>query len=137
MNKFDFVIIGGGVMGTSVAFHLGALSAKNVLLLEQGTVGSGKTAQSSGLIRTRYSIPKNMELARDSWWAFKNFPEYVQDEDASSGLVECGYMICSPPGKRCESLRATLRVQQQLGIEIHLLAESEARELLPIAKFED
>src|SRR5882672_2438969 len=104
MQRFDFVIIGGGVIGASVAFHLSALGAKSVLLIEQETLGSGTTAQSSGLIRTHYSITQNIALARDSWWAFKNFPEYVQDEDASSGLVECGYVICAPPGKRRESL---------------------------------
>ena len=49
MKTFDFVIICGGVIGASVAFHLAALGAKNVLLLEQSTVGSGTTAQSSGL----------------------------------------------------------------------------------------
>ena len=67
MEKFDVVVIGGGVIGTSVAFHLSRLGAKKVLLLERETVGSGTTSQSSGILRTHYSVRENVELAKRSW----------------------------------------------------------------------
>lgn len=137
MSHYDFVVIGAGVIGASVAHHLAALGAKSVLVLEQGTIGAGTTSQSSGLLRTHYSVRQNVELARSSWWAFNNFAEYVGDDEASCGLVKCGYMICAPEGDKLEPLRASLRSQQDMGIEVQLLSKDEARERMPIAQFDD
>ena len=137
MSHYDFVVIGAGVIGASVAHHLAALGAKSVLVLERGTIGAGTTSQSSGLLRTHYSVRQNVELARSSWWAFNNFAEYVGDDEASCGLVKCGYMICAPEGDKLDPLRASLDAQRDMGIEVQLLARDEARERLPIASFDD
>ncbi|RZF26715.1 FAD-binding oxidoreductase [Paraburkholderia sp. UYCP14C] len=137
MSHYDFVVIGAGVIGASVAHHLAALGAKSVLVLERSTIGAGTTSQSSGLLRTHYSVKQNVELARSSWWAFNNFAEYVGDDEASCGLVKCGYMICAPDGDKIEPLHASLTTQQDMGIEVQLLDRSEARERLPIAQFDN
>ncbi|TCK84089.1 FAD-binding oxidoreductase [Paraburkholderia sp. BL9I2N2] len=137
MSHYDFVVIGAGVIGASVAHHLAALGAKSVLVLERSTIGAGTTSQSSGLLRTHYSVKQNVELARSSWWAFNNFAEYVGDDEASCGLVKCGYLICAPDGDKIEPLRASLSAQQDMGIEVQLLDRAEARERLPIAQFDD
>ncbi len=137
MSHYDFVVIGAGVIGASVAHHLAAEGARSVLVIERGTIGAGTTSQSSGLLRTHYSVRQNVELARSSWWAFNNFAEYVGDDEASCGLVKCGYMICSPEGDKLEPLRASLAAQQEMGIEVQLLDKDEARERLPIAQFDD
>jgi glycine/D-amino acid oxidase-like deaminating enzyme len=137
MSHYDFVVIGAGLIGASVAHHLAALGANSVLVLEQGTIGAGTTSQSSGLLRTHYSVRQNVELARSSWWAFNNFAEYVADDEASCGLVKCGYMICAPEGDKLEPLRASLRSQQDMGIEVQLLSKEEAHERMPIAQFDD
>ncbi|WP_109477512.1 FAD-binding oxidoreductase [Paraburkholderia sp. C35] len=137
MSHYDFVVIGAGVIGASVAHHLAALGAKSVLVLERGTIGAGTTSQSSGLLRTHYSVRQNVELARSSWWAFNNFAEYVGDDEASCGLVKCGYMICAPGGDKLDPLRASLDAQRDMGIEVQLLNRDEARERLPIASFDD
>jgi glycine/D-amino acid oxidase-like deaminating enzyme len=137
MSHYDFVVIGAGVIGASVAHHLAASGATSVLVLERGTIGAGTTSQSSGLLRTHYSVRQNVELARSSWWAFNNFAEYVGDDEASCGLVKCGYLICAPEGDKLEPLRASLAAQQDMGIEVQLLDRGEARERLPIAQFDD
>ncbi|APA89920.1 FAD-binding oxidoreductase (plasmid) [Paraburkholderia sprentiae WSM5005] len=137
MSHYDFVVIGAGVIGASVAHHLAALGAKSVLVLERSTIGAGTTSQSSGLLRTHYSVKQNVELARSSWWAFNNFAEYVGDDEASCGLVKCGYMISAPDGGKIDPLRASLIAQQDMGIEVQLLDRTEARERLPIAQFDD
>ncbi|HXZ08343.1 MAG TPA: FAD-binding oxidoreductase [Paraburkholderia sp.] len=137
MSHYDFVVIGAGVIGASVAHHLAASGATSVLVLEQGMIGAGTTSQSSGLLRTHYSVRQNVELARSSWWAFNNFAEYVGDDEASCGLVKCGYMICAPEGDKLAPLRASLAAQQDMGIEVQLLDRAQARERLPIAQFDD
>lgn len=137
MNTYDVVVIGAGVIGSSVAFHLAKLGARNVLLLDRGTIGAGTTSQSSGILRTHYSVKENVELARQSWAVFNNFTQYLEDEDAACGMVKCGYMIVAPEGDKLEPLRASLQQQQDQGIPLELLDRAQARELLPIAHFDD
>jgi sarcosine oxidase subunit beta len=137
MSHYDFIVIGAGVIGASVAHHLATLGAESVLVVDRGTIGAGTTSQSSGLLRTHYSVRQNVELARSSWHAFNNFAAYVDDDEASCGLVKCGYMICAPEGDKLAPLQASLDAQQGMGIEVQLLSRAEARERLPIAQFDD
>ena len=137
MEKFDVIVIGGGVIGTSVAFHLAQFGARRVLLLERDMVGSGTTSQSSGILRTHYSVRENVELARRSWEAFENFPAYVGDEEASCGLVRCGYLISAAEGDKLEPLRVSLKQQEAQGVRLEYLTPHQAAELLPIASFDD
>ena len=137
MQAWDVIVIGAGVIGTSVAWNLAALGARRVLVLEQGQVGAGTTAQSSGILRTHYSVVENIELAQRSWAVFEHFAEHLQDEEASAGLVKCGYLIAAPEGDKLEALRAALQAQQARGIEVQLLSPDEAAARLPIARFDD
>ncbi|MDN7181389.1 FAD-binding oxidoreductase [Caballeronia sp. SEWSISQ10-4 2] len=137
MSHYDFIVIGAGVIGASVAHHLATLGAKSVLVVDRGTIGAGTTSQSSGLLRTHYSVRQNVELARSSWHAFNNFAAYVDDDEASCGLVKCGYMICAPEGDKLAPLQASLDAQRSMGIEVQLLSKDEAHERLPIAHFDD
>jgi len=137
MEKFDAIVIGAGVIGASVAYHLARLGAKRVLVLERSQIGSGTSTQSSGILRTHYSVIENVELARRSWSVFTNFAEYLQDDDASAGLVKCGYLICAPDGPKLAPLQAALEGQRAQGIEVQFLGREEAQARLPIAHFDD
>ena len=137
MNSWDFIVIGAGVIGTSVAYNLAALGAKRILVLERDQIGSGTTAQSSGILRTHYSVLENMALAQQSWAVFENFAEHLQDEEASAGLVRCGYLIASPDGPKLAPLREALAAQRARGISVNHLTQSEAADILPICRFND
>ncbi|WP_338759659.1 FAD-binding oxidoreductase [Massilia sp. METH4] len=137
MQTYDAIVIGAGVIGTSVAYHLAALGAGKVLVLDRSLIGAGTTSQSSGILRTHYSVAENVELARLSWSTFNAFPEYLDDPEASSGIVKCGYLICAPEGPKLEPLRSALLGQQAQGIPVSLLDRQQAAELLPIAQFDD
>jgi sarcosine oxidase subunit beta len=84
MNRYEAIVIGAGVIGTSVAYQLARLGAKQVLVLDRGAIGAGTTAQSSGILRTHYSVPENVELALASWQVFQDFAAYLGDADASA-----------------------------------------------------
>jgi sarcosine oxidase subunit beta len=135
-ESYDFIVIGAGVIGTSVAFHLAELGARRVLVLERLQIGSGTGAQSSGILRTHYSVPENVQLAHQSWAAFNAFAQYVDDPEASSGLVNCGYMIAAGGDERVAALRASLQQQKNMGIAVELLDATQAQERLPIARFD-
>jgi sarcosine oxidase subunit beta len=137
MDGCDVVVIGGGVVGCSVAWHLAALGAGRVVVLERRQVGAGTTAQSSGILRTHYSVPENVELARRSWAVFERLADYLGDPDAASGLVRCGYLIAAPEGPKLQALHDALAQQAAMGIEVRTLTPTEAAALLPIARFDD
>src|SRR6218665_1531020 len=63
MESFDAIVIGAGVIGCSVAYHLARLGSKKVLVLERTQIGAGTSAQSSGILRTHYSVIENVRLA--------------------------------------------------------------------------
>jgi sarcosine oxidase, subunit beta len=136
-THFDAIVIGAGVVGCSVAYHLTALGAGRVLVLDRTQVGAGTTAQSSGILRTHYSVPENVELARRSWRVFEDFANYLDDEEASAGLVKCGYLIAAPEGPKLAPLKASLAAQQAVGIPVHLLTKTQASARLPICRFDD
>lgn len=137
MQSYDAIVIGAGVIGSSVAYHLARLGARQVLVLDRLQIGAGTSTQSSGILRTHYSVIENVELAKRSWSVFKDFAGYLGDEDASAGLVKCGYLICAPEGPKLEPLRQSLAGQERMGVEVRLLDRDAARELLPIAHFDD
>jgi sarcosine oxidase subunit beta len=137
MKNYDVIVIGAGVIGCSVAYHLSRLGAKSVLVLEQSQIGAGTTSQSSGILRTHYSVPENVALAKDSWQVFTDFANYLGDEDAAAGLVKCGYLIAAPDGPKLGPLAAALKAQQAQGIEVQLLDRRQGEALLPIASLTD
>lgn len=137
MNHFDVIVIGAGVIGSSVAFHLAQLGAGRVLVLDRTQIGSGTTAQSSGILRTHYSVAENVTLAKQSWQVFKAFASYLGDDEASAGLVQCGYLIAAPEGAKLAPLRQALAGQRAKGITVNLIDAKAAQALLPIARFDD
>lgn len=137
MESYDAIVIGAGVIGSSVAYHLARFGAKKVLVLDRSQIGAGTSTQSSGILRTHYSVIENVELAKRSWSVFTDFSAYLEDEEAASGLVKCGYLICAPDGPKLSPLQLALEGQRAMGIEVQFLGKEEARSLLPIAHFDD
>ena len=82
-------------------------------------------------------MPENVELARRSWQVFESFAAYLEDDEASAGLVRCGYLIAAPDGPKLAPLRDALAAQQAQGIAVHLLTPQEAAQRLPICRFDD
>ena len=136
-SSHDAIVIGAGVIGVSIAYHLAALGARDVVVLDRGQVGSGTSSQSSGILRTHYSVPENVELARRSWQVFDAFAAYLDDDEASAGLVKCGYLIAAPDGPKLAPLRAALLAQQAQGIAVQVLSPHDAAQRLPICRFDD
>jgi sarcosine oxidase, subunit beta len=135
--SYDAIVIGAGVVGCSVAYHLTALGAGRVLVLDRTQVGAGTTAQSSGILRTHYSVPENVALAQRSWRVFEDFANYLGDDEASAGLVRCGYLIAAPEGPKLAPLKASLAAQQAMGITVNVLTATQAADRLPICRFDD
>jgi sarcosine oxidase subunit beta len=137
MEEFDAIVIGGGVIGVSIAYHLARFGAQRVALLERGQLGSGTTAQSSCILRTHYSVPENVALAKAALAIFRDFPAYLEDGEAESGYHRCGYLIVAPAGAPADAVRASLAAERALGIDAREIGADEAVRIHPLLRLDD
>jgi sarcosine oxidase subunit beta len=127
VDTAEVVVIGGGVMGTSLAFHLARRQAGRVVLLEKATVCSGTSAKSSAIVRTHYTTPTTAAMALRARRVFERFSDEVGGD---SGFVQSGMLFIGPAARRA-TVEATLRMNQGLGIEASLVDASEVARLAP------
>ena len=129
----DVVIIGGGVVGTSAAFHLAEAGA-SVVLLERDQLGSGSTSKAAGGVRAQFSDPLNIRIAQRSLAAFKDFgrrPGWEID------LHEVGYLFLLTREQEVEAFTRNVALQNELGVPSRMISAAEARELSPLLEVDD
>jgi sarcosine oxidase subunit beta len=127
METADVVVIGGGVMGTSIAFNLARRRAGRVVLLEKNTVCSGTSAKSSAIVRTHYTTRPTAQMALLARGIFERWADEVGGE---SGFVRTGMLFVGPPESR-DRVERTLRMNQEVGIEASLIGPDELRAISP------
>jgi sarcosine oxidase, subunit beta len=89
-RRSNVVIIGGGVMGTSIAFHLAEAGVRDIVVIERNTLGSGSSAKPLGGVRATFSDPGNIVLGQRSLEAFERFHEKFKID---IGLQQVGYLF--------------------------------------------
>ena len=125
-NTADIIIIGAGVHGTSLAFHLGQHGVK-ALILERNFIGSGATGRSSGLIRMHYDVREDSELAWVSFGYFRNWSEIVGGE---SGFTRTGFLQIVAREHE-DALRLNTAMNQNIGIPTFLISADDVARLAP------
>jgi sarcosine oxidase subunit beta len=113
----DILIIGGGVMGASIAYHLAKLGDGRVLLLERQGLGTGTTGRSGAIVRQHYSNDFTIRMAMDSLGVFQHFDDLIGGD---CGFTTTG-MIVMVDEDGSESLRANVRMQQEQGVNTQLI----------------
>ena len=124
----DIVIIGGGVIGTSILFNLGRLGVTDTLLLEKDVLGSGSTGRSQAICRMHYSNPVTAKMAWKSLSVFTHFTEMVGGE---SGFVETGYLVVVREEDR-GGLERNVAMLCQLGIDTMQVTANDLRDIAPM-----
>ena len=127
MRTADVVIIGGGVTGCSIAFHLAERGVRDVVVLERRFLAAGGTGRSVGVMRQLYPTPEASRMVLHSLRVFQNFRE-VTGGDAH--YVQCGAVIAVGPDQKAALVR-TLESQREIGIQARLLGPDDIRELEP------
>jgi len=129
------VILGGGVMGASTAYHLAKRGYKDVLLLEREQFfGTGSTGRCAGGIRYQFNTEVNIRLSQKSLQMFDEFEE----ETGESALVKkCGYLFVLTQEKDLEVFRKTVELQRSLGIRTEWLPREEVRKIAAPCEFPD
>ncbi len=128
------MIIGGGVIGTSIAFHLAEAGVSDVLLLERDALASGSTARAAGGVRTQFSDELNIRIALRSIEAFMGF-------DARPGgeidLHQVGYLFALTTPEQVAAFEQSIELQNALGVPSRLLSPDQVGELNPLIRLDD
>jgi sarcosine oxidase subunit beta len=131
----DVVVIGGGVMGASTAYHLRAAGLENVLLLEKESFfGQGATGRCAGGVRYQFATEVNVRLSIASLAMFERYKEeHGQDCD----YRKCGYLFALTHPEDVETFKGNVAMQHRLGVPTEWLSGDEIRERLPYMRFDD
>jgi sarcosine oxidase subunit beta len=123
----EVVVVGGGVMGASVAFHL-AEDGADVLLLEAGELAGGSSGKPLGGVRAQFSDPANVDLGRRSLELYEDF---ARRPGAAIGLEQHGYLFLLPTDDDVAAFAAAVAIQNARGVDSRLIDVAETRRLNP------
>ncbi len=127
------VVIGGGVLGLSTAYHLAASGVRDVLLLERGALGSGSTCKAAGGVRAQFSDRVNIELGLRSLRAFETFAETFRSE---IDLHQVGYLFLLDDPAHVAAFEQNVALQNELGVPSRMIEVAEAQRLSPLVSSE-
>jgi len=130
----DVVIIGGGVTGCSIAYHLVQRGVRDVVLLEKSFLASGATGKSSACIRQHYSTLETCRMVLQSLRFFETFEERTGGRSAS--FVRVGYLLGVDDRLRTP-MESSVALQQSVGIKTRLVTPEEMREIEPRVRVDD
>ena len=128
----DIIIIGAGIHGTSLAFHLAQRGVKPIVL-ERRFLAAGATGRSSGLIRMHYDLELMSRLAWKSYQYFMNWKEIVGGD---CGFTRTGFLQLVPTEYE-DHLKANVAMHQRIGIPSLLVSSEDVRRLAPAFRTDD
>jgi len=130
--KSDMIIIGGGIHGVSLAFHLAQKGVKPIIL-EKEFIAAGATGRSGGLVRMHYDLAPESHLA---WISFQYFRYWSEVVGGVSGFTRTGFLqfVDADSGK---ALRANVQMQQEIGIPTFLIDGDDVKRLAPALYTDD
>ncbi|HXC00608.1 MAG TPA: FAD-dependent oxidoreductase, partial [Terriglobales bacterium] len=136
MHTADVVLIGGGIVGSSIAYHLVAAGCKSVLVIERESAqGKGSTGKSMGGVRAQFSTPVNIQMSLYS------IPFYASFEECLGYPCDYrpqGYLFCATTEKHLAYLRTNYEKQVDLGLRnVSLVSGDEIRGPFPQLRGDD
>jgi sarcosine oxidase, subunit beta len=123
----DVVILGAGVMGASIAFHLAKRKAGNIVVIDKDHVGRGGSGRSSALVRMHYSFPPEVQLALISLSMFQNWQDVV---GAPGDFRKTGFVRIVHPNETAR-LKLNVEMQRNLGATVDLIDKHDLQALEP------
>ncbi|UCC43105.1 MAG: FAD-binding oxidoreductase [Candidatus Zixiibacteriota bacterium] len=133
--KADIVIIGGGIVGTAVAFYLARERMGSVVLVEKEKfLGAGSTAKAAGGVRAQFHNKANIEMSMLSKRLLCRFKE---DTGADAAFDQVGYLFLLSDDKDIRVFQDSYKLQKSLGLDVHLLKPDEIARRAPHVRIDD
>jgi glycine/D-amino acid oxidase-like deaminating enzyme/glycine cleavage system aminomethyltransferase T len=132
--KAEIVIIGGGIVGASVAYHLAKLGRREVIVLEQGRLTCGTTWHAAGLVG---QMRPNRSMTRMSQYGTQLYATLEQETGLATGWKRCGSVNVARTRERWIVFQRQAAMARSFGIEVELLTPREALEKWPLLRIDD
>ncbi|MCX4815083.1 FAD-binding oxidoreductase [Streptomyces sp. NBC_01239] len=132
-RQAEVVVIGGGVIGASIAYHLARAGVRDVVLVERDELAAGSTSKAAGGVRAQFSDVLNVQLGARSLEAFARFEE---DTGYDIGLHRVGYLFLLSTPEDVASFETGVRLQNSLDVPSRMIDPAEARRLSPLISTE-
>ena len=133
-RRAEIIIIGGGIVGTSIAYYLAQKKARGVVLLEKGMLGEGSTAKCAGGIRAQFSTEINIRFSLES---FKTWNRFEEITGIDLGFKRVGYLFLATSEDEWGVFRANADLQHQFDIPAELLSPQEFQYRWPYLRVDD
>ena len=130
----EIVIVGGGIVGCSVAYHLAKLGKTDVLLLEQGKLTSGTTWHAAGLVG---QMRPNRNMTQMSKYGIELYASLELETGLATGWKQCGSVNVASTPERMKVLRKQVAMASSFGVECHEISAQEAGDKYPIMRTDD
>ncbi|MGH9324249.1 MAG: NAD(P)/FAD-dependent oxidoreductase [Vicinamibacteria bacterium] len=135
MQSAEVAIVGGGIIGASVAYHLAARGVSGVVVFErEEALGTGSTGKCAGGVRLQFSTKANVEMSRISIAALKRFEEELGE---SVDFKQNGYLFVLTTEEHLETFRTNAEKQLALGVPVQVISPEEARRIVSDLRIED
>lgn len=128
MERADVVIVGGGIVGASIAYHLAARGVRDVVVLERDQLGSGSTGRNAGGVRLQFSTEINVRLSLRSLPRIENF---AAEMGVDPHLRQVGYLFLITEERDVAPFEGSLAMWQRLGVPAQRLDAEGVRQLFP------
>ncbi|WP_313192581.1 FAD-dependent oxidoreductase [Shinella zoogloeoides] len=133
-TQAQVVIIGGGIIGCSVAYHLTKLGWRDVVLLEQGQLSGGTTWHAAGLVGQLRSHANMTSLIK---YSTQLYSELEAETGFATGWKNCGSLSVARSAERMTVLKRTAASARAQGVEIEVISPKEAQDLWPVMAIDD
>ena len=130
----DVVVIGGGVVGCSIAYHLVRRGVRDVLVLERDAVGAGTTSKAAGGIRGQFPTETEIRFSLESIRVFERFEE---EFGVDPGYRKIGYLFLVAEARDLEGFKARVALQRGLGVDVRIITPADAQTLVPALRVDD
>ncbi len=134
MEKADVIIVGGGVIGTSIAFHLAKKGITDVLLLERSHVAAGSTGKSVGIVEATYSTDVNVAMGKAGYEELSRFPEVTGE---TADFHPRPYLETVAEERHRAYLEEALEIGRRHGLRQRILTPDEVPEFFPELRIDD
>ena len=133
-ERAQVVVIGGGIVGTSVAYHLTRMGRTDVVLVEQGQLSSGTTWHAAGLLGQLRATEGGTRLVQ---YSAQLYSELEAETGLATGFKRCGGVTVARTEDRMVQLRRTAATAEVYDLECELISPARAKELYPVLETED
>ena len=127
-EKASTVIIGGGVVGLSLAYHLSKLGVEDIVVLEKGYLNSGATGRCGGGVRQQWATENNVLMMKEN---IKIFKEFASETGINTWFRQGGYLFVATSDEQQVALEKNCQLHNSLGVKTKILTPLEAEKVVP------